>query len=132
MPVTSPEESRLIVGWLLANQRSDYTRNAAELNMEQEVDGFSFDPADHEGNLARGLDRDMDEPRLFGWSEKGKLCFRHRGKDVHQEIGGKSVRDVGWKIEMILSQLSSSLRDVICPVDALMSISIGFGNEGPR
>jgi len=39
--------------------------------MEQEVDGFPLGSTDREWNFAGGLDRDMDEPRLFRWSDKG-------------------------------------------------------------
>ena len=74
--------------------------------MEHEVDSFSLSPTDDEANLARGLDGDVDEPRLLGGSYKGELCFRLRRKDVHQEIGRQAVRDVRRKIEMILPQLS--------------------------
>lgn len=61
----------MIVGGLLSKHWSNYSGKAGEFDMEQEVHGFPLGSTDRQGNFAGGLGRDMDEPRLFGWSDKG-------------------------------------------------------------
>ena len=58
-----------IVG-LLPDNRSYYSGQSAKFNVKNEVGRFSLDASDSEGDVARRLDRDVNQPRLLRWCEE--------------------------------------------------------------
>ena len=84
----------------------NHSGEAAEFRMNYIVDGLAWGIADGEGNLARRLDGDVNQPGLVGGGDEGEFGFRGGGKDVHEEIGRQAIRDVGRQIKMIVPDFS--------------------------
>lgn len=96
------ENPYVVIGWLLSNHRSNDPGETAQFNVENEIDSPPLDPADRERDLSSRFDRDMYKPRLLGWRDKRKLRLRGRGKNIHQEVGRKTIRDVAWQVQVIV------------------------------
>ena len=91
---------------LLADERGDDFGKTAEFDVEDIVDRFSRAATDGEGNFAGRLDGDVDEPRLRRWSNKEEFYFLGGGKNVHEEVWGEAIRDVGRQVEVVVPDSS--------------------------
>ena len=57
-------------------------------------------------NVSGRFDRDIYKSRLLGRHNKRKLRLRGRGKNIHQEVGRKTVRDVVWEFQVVMLDFS--------------------------
>ena len=83
------EDPNVVVGGLLADDGGNHSGEAAELNMEDIVNGLARGASNTKGNFAGWFYRNADQPRLRGWCDKGKLCLRGgAGEDLTEGSAG--------------------------------------------
>ena len=96
----------MIVLRLLADQRSNLSLKAADLDMKNEVGRFAGTAANGERDISSGLDGNMNELRLVRRRDKGEFCLGSGRKDIHEEVRRKAVRYIRREVDMLLHDCS--------------------------
>jgi hypothetical protein len=125
------EDPNVRVGRLLPDERSDHSYDTAEFRVEDKVDSFALGSADRKGDLASWLDRDTNKTRLLGGATKESFVSGVEGRMFMRRLGGRPFETSGGRSRWSCFSFPSLLRDVICPVTALMRTSMSLGKEGP-